>query len=125
MGSIRSRRVVVPLSIAALALSAQVSSAIGYPVKDYSMNGATGSYTPQVVHKDYSKNGATGDFTPPATTSAPAPAPIATADDAFSWGAAALGSAFTLLFVMLLGLTARRLRRRRIPAPVPARPSAA
>lgn len=124
MGSIKSRRTVVPLMIAALALPA---SAAGEPLKDYSKNGATGDYAPQKVYKDYSKNGATGDFAPATTSASPQPVVrvVRQNDQSFAWGDAALGSASTLILVMFFGITTRRVRRRRIPAPAPARPSAA
>ena len=102
MGSIRFTRIALPLSILALAVSPAVAS--GMPVKDYS------------------KNGSTGDFAP--ATASPAPAtPVAVHDESsFSWGAALLGAGVTLMLILLVGLTSRVVRRRRIPAPSPARP---
>lgn len=124
MGSINYRRVAVPLSIATLAL-APVTGASAGAVKDYSKNGATGDYAPQRVHKDYSKNGATGNFAPAVTNSVPATVAVAHDDQSsFSWGAAAVGAASTLLLVLVLSATSRRVRRRQIPAPSPARPTA-
>jgi hypothetical protein len=124
MGSTNYRRIAVPLSIAALAL-APATGASASPVKDYSQNGATGDYTPQRVFKDYSRNGATGDFTPAVTSSAPTTVAVAHDQSSFSWGAAAVGAASTLILVLLVGATSRRVRRRRISAPSPARPTAA
>jgi hypothetical protein len=124
MGSITSSRLAVPLSIAALALVPVAGNAAAMPVKDYSMNGASGDYTPPTVHKDYSKNGASGDFTPAVSTT-PAVIHVTHNANSFAWGAAAIGSASTLVLVVLFGLTTRRVRRRRIPAPSPARPAAA
>jgi hypothetical protein len=94
--------------------------------KDYSKNGATGDYAVQKIYKDYSKNGATGDYAP-AVTSAPPAIHVAAnkQDQPFAWGDAALGGASMLVLVGFAGLTSRRVRRRRISAPVPARPSAA
>jgi hypothetical protein len=121
MGSIRCSRVVVLLSTAALALPA---SAGAMTPKDYSLNGATGDYAPQKAFKDYSKNGATGDYAPAATSTQPV-VRVVRQGRSFAWGDAALGSASTLIVVAFFGITARRVRRRRIPAPAPARPSAA
>jgi hypothetical protein len=96
------------------------------PVKDYSQNGATGDYAPQKVFKDYSRNGATGDFTPVVESTPSTVAVVKQSDkQSFAWGAAALGAAATLVLIGLSGVTARRIRRRRIGAPTPARPSAA
>jgi hypothetical protein len=124
MGSITSSRLAVPLSIAALALVPVAGNAAAVPVKDYSMNGASGDYTPPAVHKDYSKNGASGDFTPAVSTTPPV-IHLTHNANSFAWGAAAIGSASTLVLVMGFGLTTRRVRRRRIAAPTPARPAAA
>jgi hypothetical protein len=123
MGSIRFTRIAVPLSIAALALIPAVGAAA--PIKDYSMNGATGEVTPQHTYKDYSKNGATGDYAPTAPTTAPTTVAVVHEQSSFSWGAAAIGGAATLIIVMLAGMTSRRVRRRHVGAPSPARPSAA
>jgi hypothetical protein len=121
MGSIRFTRIALPLSILALAFSPAVAS--GMPIKDYSQNGATGDFAPQRIYKDYSKNGATGDFAP--ATASPAPVtPVAVHEQSsFSWGAALLGAGVTLTLILLVGVTSRRVRRRRIPAPSPARPT--
>jgi hypothetical protein len=124
MGSIRSTRIAVPLCAAALAL-VPAAGAGAMPIKDYSQNGATGDFAPQRIYKDYSKNGATGDFSP-AVKSSPAPTvAVVHQDSSFSWGAALIGAASTLLLVLLVTLTSRRVRRRRIPAPSPARPTTA
>jgi hypothetical protein len=124
MGSIRFTRIALPLSILALAVSPAVAS--GMPVKDYSQNGATGDFAQQRtqhIYKDYSKNGSTGDFAPATASTAPA-TPVAVHDESsFSWGAALLGAGVTLMLILLVGLTARLVRRRRIPAPSPARPT--
>jgi hypothetical protein len=124
MGSIRFTRIALPLSILALAFSPAVAS--GMPIKDYSQNGATGDFAPQRtqhIYKDYSKNGATGDFAP--ATASPAPVtPVAVhAQSSFSWGAALLGAGVTLMLILLAGVTSRQVRRRRISAPSPARPT--
>ena len=124
MGSTNYRRIAVPLSIAALALAPATGASAGQ-FKDYSQNGATGDYAPQRVFKDYSKNGATGDFTTAVTSSTPTTVAVAHDQSSFSWGAAAVGAASTLILVLLVGATSRRVRRRRIPAPSPARPTAA
>jgi hypothetical protein len=125
MGSKTYKKIAVPL--VAVALSALPVAASAQMSVDYSKNGATGTYQPQVVHKDYSKNGATGDY-PSAFTAphsvAPQPAPAQPTDDGFAWGAAAIGAISTALLLLLATTTARRIRRRRISPPGPARPSA-
>jgi hypothetical protein len=126
MGSMKSSRLAVPLSIVALAVSPAIGTAASQPIKDYSQNGATGDYAPQQVFKDYSRNGATGDFTPVVESTPSTVAVVKQSDkQSFAWGAAALGAAATLVLIGLSGVTARRIRRRRIGAPTPARPSAA
>jgi len=124
MGSITSRRIAVPLSIAALALL-PAAGASGTPVKDYSQNGATGDFASQQIYKDYSRNGATCDYTPAVKSTAPVVVVAPHDQSSFSWGAAAIGAVCTLLLVLLAGITSRQIRRRRISAPSPARPTAA
>jgi hypothetical protein len=124
MGSIRFRRIAVPLSVAALALL-PATAANGTPLKDYSQNGSTGDFAPQRVHKDYSMNGATGNYTPAVKSTAPAVVVASHDQSSFSWSAAAIGAVCTLLAVLLVGITSRQVRRRRISAPSPARPTAA
>jgi hypothetical protein len=123
MGSETVKKIAVPLVV--LALGAAPASASAAWRTDYSKNGATGAYQPQVVHKDYSKNGATGDYTPAVNVRSAPPTAIApqASDDSFAWGAAALGAASTLLAVVLVGATTRRVRRRVAP-PSPTRASA-
>jgi hypothetical protein len=127
MGSTKFSRLAVPLSIVALAVSPSLAAAMtDQPVKDYSQNGATGDYAPQKVFKDYSRNGATGDYTPAVESTASTVGVVKQSQQqSFAWGAAALGAAATLVLVLLSSVTARRVRRRRIGAPTPARPSAA
>jgi len=125
MGSKTFKKIAVPLVV--LAMGAAPAGAGATWRVDYSKNGATGEYQPQVVHKDYSKNGATGDYTPafniPSTP--PVTPTIAQAsDEGFAWGAAAVGAGSTLLVVLLVGGTTMRVRRRVTPA-TPTRPSAA
>jgi hypothetical protein len=125
MGSKTFKKIAVPL--VALALGAVPVSAAAAPNIDYTKNGATGVYAPEIVHKDYTKNGATGDYAPAVNVPkhiVPI-APVTAPDDGFSWSAAAVGALAVLLLVMLVGITTRRVRRRRVPAPTPARPSAA
>jgi hypothetical protein len=123
MGSKSFNRLAVPLTALALAVAPAAAGAM--PV-NYSMNGATGTYAPAVVHKDYSLNGATGDYMP-AINIPKVTTPVAPASDgrSFAWGDAAVGAFTALLIVLLGGLTVLRVRRRRITAPTPARPSAA
>jgi hypothetical protein len=121
MGSNRSSRIAVTASMIALAAA---PAATAMQPKDYSKNGATGDYAAQRIYKDYSKNGATGDYSPAAVSTIPS-VRIVKQERSFAWGDAALGGASTLALVLFFGLTARRVRRRRIPAPAPARPSAA
>jgi hypothetical protein len=118
MGSKTFKKVAVPFIV--VALGAAPAAATAAPQIDYSKNGATGQYQPEVVHKDYSKNGATGDFTPAANvSSAVAATPIApqSSDDSFAWGAAALGAGLMLLAVVLVGMITTRVRRHRIASP--------
>jgi hypothetical protein len=125
MGSKTVKKIAVPL--VALALGAAPAGASAAWRVDYSQNGATGEYQPQVVHKDYSKNGATGDFTPASNIRSTPPVTPATpqaSGDSFAWGAAAVGAGSTLLVVLLVGVTTMRVRRRITPAG-PTRPSAA
>jgi hypothetical protein len=124
MGSIRSSRIAVPLTVSALALL-PAAGAHGMPLKDYSQNGATGDFAAQRIYKDYSKNGATGDYTPAVKTAVPSVVVAPHEQNSFSWSAAAIGAASTLLLVLLAGVTSRQVRRRRISAPSPARPTAA
>jgi hypothetical protein len=123
MGSKSFNRLAVPLTALALALAPAAASAVSV---NYSMNGATGTYAPPVVHKNYSLNGATGDYMPainiPKVTTPVAPA---SGGRSFAWGDAAIGASSALLIVLLGGLTVLRVRHRRIAAPTPARPSAA
>jgi hypothetical protein len=123
MGS-KASRVAVAVTTAALAIAPMAVA--GLP-KDYSKNGATGDFAPQVVHKNYSLNGATGDYRPALpTTAVPAPVVrIVKEQPSFAWGDAVLGGAFTIVLVLFFGISVRRVRRRRIPAPAPARPTAA
>jgi hypothetical protein len=124
MGSNTSHRI-VPL-LAALVVAVTSASAGAMPLKDYSKNGSTGDYAPTVVHKNYALNGATGDVAPEITK--PAPPAVAPArveqSPGFAWSDAAIGGAIVLLAVLLLGGVTRRVRRQRISAPNPARPSA-
>ena len=108
-------------TVAALAIAA--SPALAVP-KDYSMNGATGDYAAPVVHKNYALNGATGDYTPQ-IKSAPTVAPVVTPvdDNGFAWSDAAIGAGIALLGVFIVAMTSRWVRRRRIAAPSPARPT--
>jgi hypothetical protein len=126
MGSKTFKKVAVPFM--ALALSAAPAGATAQLPVDYSKNGATGQYAPPVVHKSYAMNGASGDYTPSVNipkTVAPV-APVTQSNgDGFAWGAAAIGAGSALLVVLMVGMTTRRVRRRRISAPTPARPSAA
>jgi hypothetical protein len=124
MGSIRFKRVAVPL--AAVVLGAAPAAAVATPLIDYSKNGATGTYQAQVTHKNYALNGATGDV---------ARAPIVAQpsvrgghvpqSQGFAWGAAAVGAAASLLVMAAVGVAGRRIRRRQIQAPTPARATAA
>ena len=126
MGSKTFKKIAAPLAI--LALGVLPASAAGTVHIDYSKNGASGVYAPEVVHKNYSMNGATGDYVPTANTPAPVTPGVqpAKADDGgFAWGAAAIGALSTLLVVMLVVMTTRVVRRRRVAPPTPARPSAA
>jgi hypothetical protein len=124
MGSKSFKRLAVPL--AALTLAVVPATAGALPDKDYSMNGATGDYAPAAVHKNYALNGATGDYAPainvPKATVPVTPVPNSRG---FAWGDAAVGAATALLIALLASLTLVRIRRRRISAPSPARPSAA
>jgi hypothetical protein len=124
MGSHISRRLVVPL--AALVVAVSSASAGAMPLKDYAKNGATGDYAPTVTHKNYSLNGATGDVAPAATPE-PATAPVRVVhvqqNTGFAWSDASIGGAFVLLAVLFLGGISRRIRRQRIAAPSPARPT--
>jgi hypothetical protein len=123
MGSTWSRRISVPLAAAALGLFP--AGAAG-AVKDYALNGATGDYTPAVVHKNYALNGATGDVAPPPAATPPSVHVVAVSHDpGFAWGDAAIGAAAALIVLLAIGTTSRRVRRRRIPAGAPARPTAA
>jgi hypothetical protein len=124
MGSISIRRIAVPLTALLLALAPSANAML---LKDYSKNGATGSYAPAVVHKNYSLNGATGDYAPAINTRVPSTPIVSPAphDDGFAWGDALLGAGVALLVVLLAGMTTRRVRRRRVPAPAPARPTTA
>jgi hypothetical protein len=123
MGSKVSNRVAVSIAILVFGLMATTAGA--QPV-DYSKNGATGTYAPQVVHKNYALNGATGDYAPainiPKSVVPAAPGPDGRG---FAWGDAAVGASAVLLIMLLVSGTALVIRRRRIPAPTPARPSAA
>ena len=127
MGSNLYKRIAVPL---VLALAIGPASALATPnlMKDYSKNGATGDYAPAKVYKDYSKNGATGDFTPAVhhpVTVVPVVRTVRTAQSSrgFAWSDAGAGAGVMLAIVLVAGLTARQVRRRRIPAPAPARPA--
>jgi hypothetical protein len=113
MGSKTFKKIAVPLAV--LALGAAPAAAA--PQIDYSKNGATGQYQPEVVHKDYSKNGATGDFTPATHVSSATPIAPQSSNDSFAWGAAALGAGLMLLVVVLVGMTTARVRRHRIASP--------
>jgi hypothetical protein len=126
MGSSLSHRIVPSLAVLVLAVTPAVASAL--PATDSSRNGATGDYTPSVMHKNYALNGSTGDYTPPATTTAPQPQVriVRVTDNAgFAWSDAGVGAASVLLVALLAGVGIRRIRRRNIPAPSPARPTAA
>jgi hypothetical protein len=122
----RNTRILKAVTISSLVIAlVPAGVATAGPLKNYSQNGATGDYAPQVAHKNYALNGATGDYTPP--VSHPQSAPVITTvpgDSGFAWGDAAIGAAVALLGMSLVLFTSRRVRRRRIPAPVPARPSA-
>jgi uncharacterized iron-regulated membrane protein len=124
MGSNISRRIVPPL--AALLVAVTSASAVAMPVKDYSKNGATGDYSPTVVHKNYSLNGATGDVAPVAP-SQPATSPVRIVhvqqSAGFAWSDALIGGASVLLAMLLLAGVTHRIRRQRIGAPNPARPA--
>jgi hypothetical protein len=126
MGSSLSHRIVPPLTALVLAVTPALASAL--PAKDYSKNGATGDYAAAaVVHKNYAMNGATGDYTPPATTTATQPqVRIVRVNESagFVWSDAAVGAASVLLVALLAGVGIRRIRRRNIGAPSPARPTA-
>jgi hypothetical protein len=127
MGSNISHRIVPPL--AALLVAVTSASAGAMPLKDYSKNGSTGDYTPTVVHKNYALNGATGDVAPAITKpAAPAVAPVRVVrveqSPGFAWSDASIGGASVLLAVLLLAGLTRRIRRQRIGAPNPARPTA-
>jgi len=121
MGSSLSHRIIPPL--AALALAVTPSAGAVVP-KDYSKNGATGDYAAAVVHKNYALNGSTGDYTP---ASAPSQASVhvvrVTDSQGFAWGDAGIGAASVLLATLLAGIGIGRIRRRRIGAPTPARPT--
>jgi len=124
MGSSLSHRIVPSLAALALAVTPAIASAM--PVKDYSQNGATGDYAPAVMHKNYALNGATGDYTPPATTTTQPQVRIVRVNESagFAWSDAAVGAASVLLVALLAGAGIRRIRRRNIAAPSPARPPA-
>jgi hypothetical protein len=111
---------------AVLALTLVPASAGAMIPKDYSKNGATGDVAPTVVHKSYALNGATGDYMPP--TSQPAQSSVrvvrVTENAGFAWGSAAAGAAAVLLATVFAGAGIRRIRRRRITVPSPARPTA-
>ena len=121
MGSKIAHRIIPTLTALVLAAAPAVQAT---PTIDYSKNGATGQYVPQIVHKNYGLNGSTGDYMPP-VKSVPSTAPVApvASDSGFSWGDAALGAAIALMATLLVVTTTRRIRRRRIPAPSPARPT--
>jgi hypothetical protein len=119
MGSHTAKKITASLVVLAMCV-APAGAAAAWRV-DYSKNGATGQYQPQVVHKDYSKNGATGDYTPAFNIRSAPPVTPKTpqaSDNDFAWGAAAVGAGATLLVVLLAGGT-MRVRRR----PAPARPT--
>jgi hypothetical protein len=123
MGSIWSKRLAVPLVAAALGLF-PVAATAG-PLKDYSQNGASGDYVPQVVHKNYSLNGATGNFMPATNLGQPSVRIVRVPEAyGFDWAAAAVGAGICLLVLLTVGLTGRHIRQRRIGAPSPARPTA-
>ena len=124
MGSNVSHRII---PVAALALALAPAAAGAASLKDYSKNGATGDFAPAISHKNYSLNGATGDYTPATTTKPAAPTVRVvrvTEDSGFAWSDAAAGAATVLLVTLLAGVGLRRIRRRRIVAPSPARPTA-
>jgi hypothetical protein len=125
MGSSLSHRIVPSITALVLAVTPAVASAL--PAKDYSKNGATGDYTAAVMHKNYALNGATGDYTPPATTTATQPKVRivrVTENTGFAWSDAGVGAAGVLLVALLTGVGVRKIRRRNIAAPSPARPTA-
>jgi hypothetical protein len=124
MGSRLTHRIIPTVAALALVAAPAVQASASGSAIDYSKNGATGQYVPQTVHKNYSLNGSTGDYRP-ALKSAPLPSPVAPVADqgAFSWGDAALGAAIALAAALLVLMTTRRIRRRRISAPSPARPT--
>jgi hypothetical protein len=124
MGSKLSNRMVP--SLAALALAVTPAAAAAGPSKDYSKNGATGDYTPAIVHKNYSLNGATGDYAATSTTPVQPGVRIVrvTESRGFAWSDAGVGAASVLLATLLAGLGTRRIRQRRIAPPSPARPTA-
>jgi hypothetical protein len=124
MGSKISHRIVPAL--AALLVAVPASAGAMQP-KDYSKNGASGDYAPTVVHKNYSLNGATGDYTAPSTdTAAVAPVRIVRVqqNSGFAWSDATIGGASVLIAVLLLAGVTHLIRRQRISAPTPARPTA-
>jgi hypothetical protein len=105
----------VAAGLAALAVAAAPAGA--EPLKDYSLNGATGAYAPQVhLVKNYGLNGATGDYAPQRPSAAPVVAapspqePAVTGND-FAWGSAFAGAGATLLLVLAFGGTLRIRRR--------------
>jgi hypothetical protein len=121
MGSKPLNRIAVALSALVLAAPAVASEG---PIKNYSLNGATGDYAPQLVHKNYSLNGATGDYRPPVRATAPRVTVVhASNPSGFAWTDAAIGAAVALMLVLLAGITTSRIRRRRIQPP--ARPRTA
>ena len=107
MGSSLSHRIVPSITALVLAVTPAVASAL--------------------PAKDYSKNGATGDYTPPATTTATQPKVRivrVTENTGFAWSDAGVGAAGVLLVALLTGVGVRKIRRRNIAAPSPARPTA-
>jgi hypothetical protein len=111
----------VAAGLAALAVAAAPAGA--EPLKDYSLNGATGDSAPQVhLVKNYGLNGATGDYAPqrpsaaPVVVSAPARQEPAVTGNTFAWGSAFAGAGATLLLVLALGGTLR-IRRHASSSP--------
>jgi hypothetical protein len=118
MGSIWSTRV----AVAAMAL-ALLPAGAATAMTDYSKNGATGTYATAIVHKNYALNGATGDFAPPTDVTQPSVRVArVTHDGGFAWGLAAVGAGVSLLVLLAIGATSRRIRRRQVPVRSPARP---
>ena len=122
MGFKAVSRIAVPL--AAFALVAQPAFGLPQESANIAPRPEASVNAPQKLYKNYSLNGATGDFAPQVHHPQPSVRIVqVTKPRGFAWDASIAGAGATLLVVLIAGATTRRVRRRRIVAPSPAHPA--